>query len=33
LLGDCIAAFFAALGTTPPNTTLSQNNGIVALTR
>jgi uracil-xanthine permease len=33
LLGDCIATFFAALGTTPPNTTLSQNNGIVALTR
>ena len=33
LLGDAIATFFAALGTTPPNTTLSQNNGIVALTR
>merc|ERR1712151_1048916 len=33
LLGDCIATFFAALGTTTPNTTLSQNNGIVALTR
>lgn len=33
LLGDAIATFFAALATTPPNTTLSQNNGIVALTR
>jgi uracil-xanthine permease len=33
LLGDAVATFFAALGTTPPNTTLSQNNGIVALTR
>mmetsp|Transcript_33414 Transcript_33414/g.47448 ORF Transcript_33414/g.47448 Transcript_33414/m.47448 type:complete len:279 (-) Transcript_33414:238-1074(-) len=33
LLGDTISTFFAALGTTPPNTTLSQNNGIVALTR
>lgn len=33
LLGDTIATFLAALGTTPPNTTLSQNNGIVALTR
>ena len=33
LLGDCIATYFAALGTTPPNTTLSQNNGTVALTR
>lgn len=33
LLGDTIATFFAALATTPPNTTLSQNNGIVALTR
>ena len=29
LLGDAVATFFAALGTTPPNTTLSQNNGIV----
>jgi len=33
LLGDAVATFFAALGTSPPNTTLSQNNGIVALTR
>ena len=33
LLGDAIGTFFAALGTTTPNTTLSQNNGIVALTR
>lgn len=33
LLGDAIGTFFAALGTTPPNTTLSQNNGIVSLTR
>jgi uracil-xanthine permease len=33
LLGDAIATFFAALATTPPNTTLSQNNGIVSLTR
>jgi len=33
LLGDAVATFFAALGTTPPNTTLSQNNGIVSLTR
>lgn len=33
LLGDAVSTFFAALGTTPPNTTLSQNNGIVALTR
>lgn len=33
LLGDAIATFFAALATTPPNTTLSQNNGIVALTK
>jgi uracil-xanthine permease len=33
LLGDAFSTFFAALGTTPPNTTLSQNNGIVALTR
>lgn len=32
-MGDTIATFFAALATTPPNTTLSQNNGIVALTR
>ena len=33
VLGDCVATLFAALGTTSPNTTLSQNNGIVALTR
>ena len=33
LLGDAVGTFFAALGTTTPNTTLSQNNGIVALTR
>lgn len=33
LLGDAVATFFAALATTPPNTTLSQNNGIVSLTR
>lgn len=33
LLGDSVGTFFAALGTTTPNTTLSQNNGIVALTR
>jgi uracil-xanthine permease len=33
LLGDAISTFFAALATTTPNTTLSQNNGIVALTR
>lgn len=33
LLGDAVATFFAALGTTPPNTMLSQKNGIVALTR
>ena len=33
LLGDAISTFFAALGTTSPNTTLSQNNGIVSLTR
>ncbi|KAG7342927.1 uracil-xanthine permease [Nitzschia inconspicua] len=33
LLGDAISTFFAALGTTPPNTTLSQNNSVVALTR
>lgn len=33
LLGDAVATFFAAIATTPPNTTLSQNNGIVALTR
>jgi len=33
LLGDTVATFFAAVGTTPPNTTLSQNNGIVSLTR
>jgi len=33
LLGDAIMTFFAALGTSTPNTTLSQNNGIVALTR
>lgn len=33
ILGDAVSSFFAALGTTTPNTTLSQNNGIVALTR
>ena len=33
LLGDCIATHFTALGTIPPNTTLSPNNGTVALTR
>lgn len=33
LLGDAVMTFFAALATTSPNTTLSQNNGIVALTR
>ena len=33
LLGDAVSTFFAALATTTPNTTLSQNNGIVALTR
>lgn len=33
LLGDTLSTFFAALGTTTPNTTLSQNNGIVALTK
>lgn len=33
LLGDAMSTFFAALATTPPNTTLSQNNGIVSLTR
>jgi uric acid-xanthine permease len=33
LLGDALSTFFAALGTTSPNTTLSQNNGIVALTK
>ena len=33
LLGDAVMTFIAALGTTSPNTTLSQNNGIVALTR
>lgn len=33
ILGDAVGSFFAALGTTTPNTTLSQNNGVLALTR
>jgi xanthine/uracil permease len=33
LLGDAIGTFFAAMATTTPNTTLSQNNGIVSLTK
>uniref|UniRef100_A0A7S1VE57 Uncharacterized protein n=1 Tax=Grammatophora oceanica TaxID=210454 RepID=A0A7S1VE57_9STRA len=32
-MGDAVRRSFAALATSPPNTTLSQNNGIVALTR
>merc|ERR1719498_2346884 len=33
LLADGINSFLAALMTSPPNTTFSQNNGIIALTR
>ncbi|CAN0382306.1 unnamed protein product [Ectocarpus sp. 12 AP-2014] len=33
LLGDGISSFLAALGTSMPNTTFSQNNGVIALTR
>ncbi|CAM9171480.1 unnamed protein product [Ascophyllum nodosum] len=33
LLGDGISSFIAGLGTTLPNTTFSQNNGVIALTR
>ncbi|CAM9667929.1 unnamed protein product [Pylaiella littoralis] len=33
LLGDGISSFFAALATSMPNTTFSQNNGVIALTR
>lgn len=33
LLNDGIASFVAALGTSMPNTTFSQNNGVISLTR
>ena len=33
LLSDGICSFFAALGTGMPNTTFSQNNGVIALTK
>ncbi|CAB1115931.1 unnamed protein product [Ectocarpus sp. CCAP 1310/34] len=33
LLGDGISSFLAALATSMPNTTFSQNNGVIALTR
>eukprot|EP01026_Neomeris_dumetosa_P027066 TRINITY_DN2202_c1_g1_i18.p1 TRINITY_DN2202_c1_g1~~TRINITY_DN2202_c1_g1_i18.p1 ORF type:complete len:568 (-),score=65.47 TRINITY_DN2202_c1_g1_i18:386-2089(-) len=33
LLGDGLSSIFAALATTMPNTTFSQNNGVIALTR
>ncbi|CAN0118730.1 unnamed protein product, partial [Phaeothamnion confervicola] len=33
LRGDFIAGAFAALGTTMPNTTFAQNNGVISLTR
>jgi NCS2 family nucleobase:cation symporter-2 len=33
LLGDGLNSLFACLMTTPPNTTFSQNNGVIALTR
>lgn len=33
LLADGINSFLAALFTTPPNTTFSQNNGVIAITR
>ncbi|CAM9517470.1 unnamed protein product, partial [Choristocarpus tenellus] len=33
ILGDGISSFLAALGTQLPNTTFSQNNGVIALTR
>jgi xanthine/uracil permease len=33
LLGDGLSSLFAALATTLPNTTFSQNNGVISLTR
>ena len=33
LLGDGLSSFVAALGTSLPNTTFSQNNGVISLTR
>ena len=33
LLGDSLSSLFASLATTLPNTTTSQNNGVITLTR
>lgn len=33
LLGDGLSSLFAAFGTSLPNTTFSQNNGVISLTR
>jgi xanthine/uracil permease len=33
ILGDALGSIFSALGTSLPNTTFSQNNGVISLTR
>jgi uric acid-xanthine permease len=33
ITGDALSSFFAALATSLPNTTFSQNNGVISLTR
>ena len=33
LLSDGVCSFFAAIGTGMPNTTFSQNNGVISLTK